>query len=354
MGTPASTYDYRLPEERIAQRPLAERDASRLLHLRVDGTLEDRRFLDLPELLAPGDLLVVNDTRVRAARLRGTRPGGGGAEVLLLSRLPGEGARFAALVRPARRLPPGTVVEVGEGLAVTVGTALPGHPGSRAVEVVAAGDVDAAVERAGTVPLPPYIREALGDPGRYQTLFSASARPESAAAPTAGLHFTPRVMAALDRRGVAVARVRLEVGLATFSPIRATTVEDHEMHEERIELPESAADAVAAARARGGRVVAVGTTAARVLESRRSDGGLVEPGAGTTRLYLRPGNPPRVVDGLLTNFHQPRSSLLVLLASLVGERWRPAYEHAMTAGYRFLSFGDCMLCWRQGPVGERR
>jgi S-adenosylmethionine:tRNA ribosyltransferase-isomerase len=351
MSDSVEAFDYDLPPERIAQRPVEPRDSSRLLHLTPYGEIDDHVFTDLPGLLRSGDLLVVNDTRVRAARLLGTRDGGGRAEVLLLRRLDdgaddAASARFAGLVRPARRLRPGTVVEVGEGLLAQIGEPVGGHPGARCVMVTAQGPVDAAIERAGSVPLPPYIRESLGDPTRYQTLFSAGSPPESAAAPTAGLHFTPAVLDALRDRGVELARVRLEVGLGTFSPIRTALVEDHRMHAERFELPAATASAIAAARERGGRVVAVGTTAVRTLESRARNDGLVEPGAGATELFLRPGTPPRVIDGLLTNFHQPRSSLLVLLAAVVGDRWRDAYEHALRSGYRFLSFGDCMLCWR--------
>lgn len=351
--TPIEEFDYDLPADRIAQQPVEARDSSRLLHLRPDGLLDDHVFTELPNLLRPGDLLVVNDTRVRAARLQGTLAGGGRAEVLMLHRLDG-GARdastatFAALVRPARRLRPGTAVEVGEGLIAEVGRRSPGHPGAREVTLRAPGAVEPAVERAGSVPLPPYIRARLEDPTRYQTLFSGAAPPESAAAPTAGLHFTPGVLDALRDRGVELTTVRLEVGLATFTPIRAASVEDHRMHTESFEIPAAAATAIGAARARGGRVVAVGTTAVRTLESRAIDGGLVEPGRGSTELYLRPGLSPRVVDGLLTNFHQPRSSLLVLVAALIGDRWRAAYDHALRNGYRFLSFGDCMLCWRAG------
>ena len=349
--TPIEAFDYDLPEERIAQRPIEPRDGSRLLHVRPAGGLDDHTFNELPSLLRPGDLLVVNDTRVRAARLRGTLGGGGRAELLLLHRLDrGEPdaatARFAALVRPARRLRPGTVVEVGEGLVATLGTPSPGHPGAREVTLRAPGPVEPAVERAGTVPLPPYIRTRLDDPTRYQTLFSGAAPPESAAAPTAGLHFTPSTLEALRERDVEVTAVRLEVGLATFAPIRTATVEEHRMHTERFQVPEAAAAAITNTRARGGRVVAVGTTAVRTLESRATDAGVVEPGVGLTELYLRPGHPVRAVDGLLTNFHQPRSSLLVLLAAVIGERWREAYDHAVREGYRFLSFGDCMLCWR--------
>ena len=349
--TPIDAFDYDLPSERIAQRPIEPRDDSRLLHVRPDGGLENHAFTELPTLLRPGDLLVVNDTRVRAARLGGTLAGGGRAELLLLHRLDrgdrdAATARFAALVRPARRLRPGTVIEVGEGLVATLGSPSPGHPGAREVTLRAPGPVELAVERAGTVPLPPYIRTRLDDPTRYQTLFSAAAPPESAAAPTAGLHFTPAVLEALRNRRVELTAVRLEVGLATFSPIRAASVEEHQIHAERYEVPAAAAAAIAAARARSGRVVAVGTTAVRTLESQTTGAGVVEPGRGLTELYLRPGHPVRAVDGLLTNFHQPRSSLLVLLAALIGDRWREAYDHALREGYRFLSFGDCMLCWR--------
>jgi S-adenosylmethionine:tRNA ribosyltransferase-isomerase len=339
-------FDYPLPEGRIAQTPVEPRDASRLLHLPPSGTPEDHGFGDLPELLRPGDLLVVNDTRVRAARLRGRRPTGGGAEILVMQPL-GDG-RYACLVRPARRLPPGTGVDVGEGmLTATVGETLRGHPGARAVRFESAGDdVENAIERHGSVPLPPYVHVPLADPARYQTIFAASP-PASTAAPTAGLHFTDAVLERLRQRGIGLTAVRLEVGLATFVPIRASRVEDHEVHEERFELSPEAAEAIATTRDQGGRVVAVGTTATRVLETQARDSGLVVPGSGTTRLYLRPGGQPfRLVDGLLTNFHQPRSSLLVLLAAFVGDGWRTAYEHALAHGYRFLSFGDCMLCWR--------
>jgi S-adenosylmethionine:tRNA ribosyltransferase-isomerase len=345
-----AVFDYGLPEERIAQAPLAQRDASRLLHLPPgEGAPEDRQFRELPDLLRGGDLLVVNETRVRAARLLTRSAHGGAVELLVLRRLDGEG-RYACLVRPGRRLRAGRTVEVGEGLVATVEGEAPGHPGARTVRFSVAGgagDVDQAIERLGAVPLPPYIRGGIDDPERYQTVFAAGT-PESAAAPTAGLHFTPRVFAALRERGVEVARVRLEVGLGTFTPIRAERVEDHAMHEEGFELPEAAAEAVARTRERGGRVVAVGTTAVRTLEScaRPDAPGLVSAREGSTDLYLRPGVEFRVVDGLLTNFHAPRSSLVVLVAAFVGvARWRAAYDHALRGDYRFLSFGDCMLCW---------
>lgn len=340
-------YDYDLPEERIAQTPLAERDASRLLHVPPGGAaLEDRGFRDLPALLREGDLLVLNDTRVRAARLRTRTEHGGAVEVLVLQAL-GDG-RYACLVRPGRRLRPGRTVRFGGGLSATVECDSPGHPGARLVRFHSdTGDIDAAIERLGTVPLPPYIHESLPDSERYQTVYAQSP-PQSAAAPTAGLHFTPAVLEALRHKGIATTTVRLEVGLGTFAPIRSGRVDDHEMHEERYELPPPAAAAIAATRERGGRVVAVGTTAVRTLESCATEGGLVEPRQGATRLFIRPGTRFRVVDGMLTNFHAPRSSLVVLVSAFIGtNRWRAAYDHALRSGYRFLSFGDCMLCWRE-------
>jgi len=344
-------FDYALPPERIAQQPLAERDASRLLHLPAGGgPPEDRAFCELPDLLRPGDLLVVNQTRVRAARLRARTENGGALELLVLRRLDDQG-RYACLVRPGRRLRPGRTVQLGEGLRATVEGDAAGHPGARVVHLTdAGGDVDAAIERLGRVPLPPYIHGDIADPERYQTVFAATP-PESAAAPTAGLHFTPRVLDALEQRGVQTARVRLEVGLGTFAPIRAERIDEHAMHEERYELPTDTARAVVATRRRGGRVVAVGTTAVRTLETCADPErpGQVIAQQGSTGLYLRPGVPFQVVDGLLTNFHAPRSSLVVLVAAFAGiERWRAAYDHALAQGYRFLSFGDCMLCWTAG------
>ncbi|MFN2452427.1 MAG: tRNA preQ1(34) S-adenosylmethionine ribosyltransferase-isomerase QueA [Candidatus Dormibacteria bacterium] len=350
-GTEAATglrladYDYELPADRIAQQPAPRRDGARLLHLTPGGRYADHQVTDLPELLRPGDLLVANHTRVRAARLRGHRdPEGGAVELLVLAALGGDS--FACLVRPGRRLRPGARVRLSAEFGAVIGEPSGGHPGARTVRFEAAGgDVVAAIERHGTAPLPPYITEPLRDPERYQTVYAAG-EPASAAAPTAGLHFTAELREALVRRGVAWTSVDLEVGLGTFAPIQATDVRDHRMHAERYRLGAATVEAVDRARRRGGRVVAVGTTAVRTLETCASGDGRVAGGAGLTELYLRPGAPVRVVDGLLTNFHQPRSSLLVLLACLVGqETWRRAYAHALASGYRFLSFGDCMLCW---------
>ncbi len=336
-------FDYALPPERIAQEPLAERDASRLLLIRENGELEDRWFIELPDLLRPGDLLVANETRVRNARLRGVDAHGREVELLVLERR-SEGS-YLCLAGPARLAAPGAVIRIGEHLHATVIGPSGAHPGGRWV-TFDAEDADAAIEAAGDAPLPPYIHEALADPSRYQTLYATGA-PDSAAAPTAGLHFTTRVMERLRERGIGWATLRLDVGLGTFAPIRSESIEDHEMHEEQYALSAATVEAIATTRRANGRVIAVGTTVVRVLETCASDNGVPHAGTGRTRLFIRPGHQFRVVDGLVTNFHQPRSSLLVLLNSFVGEeRRRAAYSHALQGEYRFLSLGDCMLCWR--------
>jgi S-adenosylmethionine:tRNA ribosyltransferase-isomerase len=337
----SSDFDYPLPAERIAQEPLAERDASRLLHLRPDGGLDDRRFLELPELLRRGDLLVVNETRVRRARLTGIDQSGQAMELLVLGREPGGG--YQCLARPARLATPGAVINIGSDLRATVTGVSTMHRGGRTV-TFDSDDPDGAIERAGVAPLPPYIHNDLRDPERYQTTY-ATGDPDSAAAPTAGLHFTASMIERLRGAGVGWATLRLDIGLATFAPIRAERVEDHPMHEERYMLPDVTVRAIEETRRGGGRVIAVGTTVVRVLETCARDGHL-RAEAGNTSLFIHPGHTFRAVDGLLTNFHQPRSSLLVLLAAFVGDqRWRDAYAHALGASYRFLSLGDCMLCW---------
>lgn len=343
---PTAAFEYELPARRIAQRPLQRRDASRLLVVADDGALEDRAFIELPSLLRPGDLCVVNDTRVRAARLHGRCEGGGTVELLVLGRHDGDASTYLCLARPARRAYEGTCIRVRDDLVAHVITGASEHEGARVVRFVARdGDIDAAIERCGETPLPPYIYESLADRSRYQTVYAVGAA-DSAAAPTAGLHFTPAVIEALRSRDVAWASLRLDVGLATFAPIRTAEIGTHEMHEERYALPTGTAQAIKQARQRGGRVIAVGTTVVRVLETCADVDG-VRPGQGATDLFITPGHRFRVVDGLLTNFHQPRSSLLVLLAAFTGmQRWRRAYEHALAHGYRFLSFGDCMLAWK--------
>jgi S-adenosylmethionine:tRNA ribosyltransferase-isomerase len=337
-------FAYPLPPERIAQEPIGQRDQARLLV--ATQPIRNRRVADLPEELRPGDLVVANQTRVRAARLRGRRPGGGAAELLVLGAV--EAGRAACLVRPARKLPAGTTLHLGDGLEATVEEPSAGHPGARMVRFTSDGDIDAAIERHGTAPLPPYITRSIDDPERYQTVYARGAA-VSAAAPTAGLHITDAVLAALAGRGVGWTTIDLEVGLGTFSPMTAERVEDHVMHEERFHVGAEAAAAIARTRADGGRVVAIGTTVVRVLESVATAGGDVTPGSGSTGLFIRPGHDFHVVDGLVTNFHQPRSSLLVLVAAFCGTtRWREIYAHALEQGYRFLSFGDCMLAWRGG------
>jgi S-adenosylmethionine:tRNA ribosyltransferase-isomerase len=370
-------FDYDLPEQAIAQVPMEPRDQARLLVDRgPDLEPEHRRVVDLPDLVGPGDVLVVNTTRVLPARLRLRKPTGGAVEVLLLE--PTGDRTWDALVRPSRRVPAGTVLTVpgadgaennraGDGrasdddhghgdrtgddqafaddLAVELGGDGQGA-GTRSVRLrVPPGCAELSVlARHGVVPLPPYITTPLADPERYQTVFAT--RPESVAAPTAGLHLTTGVLGACLDAGARVEAVELVVGMGTFRPMTAAKVEDHHMHAERYRVPRATLDACRAARAGGGRVVAVGTTSVRALESAALSGDL----EGRTELFIhRPWN-WRLVDVLMTNFHLPRSSLLVLVDAFVGERWRSLYAEAMAAGYRFLSFGDAM--WLARRAGE--
>ncbi|MGH9244450.1 MAG: tRNA preQ1(34) S-adenosylmethionine ribosyltransferase-isomerase QueA [Acidimicrobiales bacterium] len=320
--------DYDLPIDAVAQVPAEPRDAARLLVDYGPGSVPVHRVVrDLPGFLGPGDVLVVNDTKVRPARLRLRRPSGGRAEVLLLDERPGGG--WEALVRPSRRIHAGTRLLGTGGLVAVVGEDLGG--GRRLVAIE--GDVDAA----GEVPLPPYIHTPLEDPARYQTVYAR--RPGSAAAPTAGLHLTEDVLARCRAAGAVVATVDLAVGVDTFRPINVERVEDHPMHSEGYVVPEATMRACAGA----DRVVAVGTTAARALESVAATGEL----AGRTSLFIHGDYPFRMVDRLLTNFHVPRTTLLALVDAFVGPRWRDLYAAALTEGYRFLSFGDAMLLLRE-------
>lgn len=301
--------------------------------------MRDHIFLDLADLLEPGDLVVVNETRVRAARLEGTRSGTGGKiELLVLDRL--ADGRWEALAKPARRLRPGSVIEIGDFAATVVN----GPEDGRVIVVLDTADPERAIAQTGVVPLPPYFTGDLTDPDRYQTMFADS--PGSAAAPTAGLHFTPEVSRRLEERDISMARVDLHVSLDTFRPMAVENVEEHPMHSEWCAVSEETAESITATKRRGGRIVAVGTTVVRTLESMADGQGGVKSGEKRTDLFLKPGSEITVVDLLVTNFHLPGSTLLVLLAAFMGERWRDAYESALDRGYRFLSFGDAMLAAR--------
>jgi S-adenosylmethionine:tRNA ribosyltransferase-isomerase len=333
-------FDYDLPTELIAQAPARPRDHSRLLVLnRATGAIEHRRFLDLPSYLRPGDVAVFNDTRVFPARLRGRRePTGAAVEVLLL-REEGPGI-WEALVKPGRRVRVNDELTFGEELRAQVVDRTPGG-GRRITFSSPHGHLDEALARVGEVPLPPYIRRAPQHPDDYQTIYAR--RRGSSAAPTAGLHFTPRLMRALKGRGVCIAWLTLHVGLATFRPIREQEVERHEMHAEWCSVPPATVQAIAAASERGGRCLAVGTTAARALET-AARGDRLGSFEGDTDILILPGHRFRAVDVLLTNFHMPRSTLLLLVCAFAGrERVLAAYREAVRERYRFLSSGDAML-----------
>jgi S-adenosylmethionine:tRNA ribosyltransferase-isomerase len=347
-GSRVSDYQYELPPELIAQYPADRRDESRLLVLPPSGPIRHRRFPELLDLLERGDVLVVNESRVVPARLVGRKPTGAPAEVLLVRPLPAEGVDvWEALVRPGGKLKPGRRVLVGEGLEVEVVDSFPS--GSRLVRLIVDGDVDAALERYGRMPLPPYIErpdEPL-DRDRYQTVYART--PGSIAAPTAGLHFTEELLERLDAKGVARAAVTLHVGVGTFRPVEGEDPAAHRMHAERYVVGHATVAAIEAAWAAGGRVWAVGTTAVRTLESVADEGGRVRAGEGETRLFIRPPYEPRVVDALLTNFHLPRSTLLMLVAALAGyDRTMAAYEEAVRERYRFYSYGDAMAVLPRG------
>lgn len=336
-------FDYLLPDELIAQRPAPERDASRLMVLRREhASIEHRRFHDVVDCLSAPDLLVVNNTRVMRARLHGRRePSGGRVEMLLLR--PRVDGAWEALLRPGRRMTPGAVVVVADGvLRAEVLERLP--DGVFAVRLAAPNGVLAALDSVGEMPLPPYIdRDADDDDAeRYQCVYAS--RDGAVAAPTAGLHFTPALMDSLTGAGVGVAEVTLHVGLGTFRPLQDGPLADVRLHSEWADLSSEAADAVNAARGAGGRVVAVGTTSVRTLESAAGDTGGVSAGAGDTDLFIHPGYGFRAVDALVTNFHLPKSSLLMLVAAFAGyDFMRAAYEVAVRERYRFYSYGDAML-----------
>jgi S-adenosylmethionine:tRNA ribosyltransferase-isomerase len=324
-------FDYDLPEEHIAQTPLERRDAARLLVDRGSAPAQHRTVADLPELLRPGDVVVVNESRVIPARLRLRRATGGAVEVLLLEPLTADRTEWEALLRPARRLRPGEELVSPDGRAVVrVGERTTAGDTVRVVLSAPALDV---LDAYGEVPLPPYIHTPLADPGRYQTVYATE--PGSAAAPTAGLHLTPELIARIEASGVPVLAVELVVGLDTFQPVGEPDPRDHRMHSERYRVPAAAWAACAAAQ----RVVAVGTTTVRALESAAASGQL----EGRTELFLYRGSRFEVVDAMMTNFHLPRTTLLMMIDAFVGPRWRTLYATALAEGYRFLSFGDAML-----------
>ena len=326
-----SDIDYDLPESLIAQKPVEPRDSARLLVAGREGTVRHLRVADLADLVGPGDVVVVNDTRVLPARLHLQRRSGGAAEVLLLERRDDAGIEWEALVRPARRLRAGEVLEWFGKPVLRIGDRT--EAGDTFLVEFTVPDPEEILGRIGTMPLPPYIRGSLTDAERYQTVYAR--RPASAAAPTAGLHFTPELLERVEVAGAVIRRVELVVGLDTFKPIATEDPLQHPIHTETYRVPEGLMEECAAAR----RVIAVGTTAARALESAASTGVL----EGRTDLFIVPGHEWRVVDLLLTNFHMPRTSLLLLVEAFIGPRWRELYATARDEGYRFLSFGDAML-----------
>jgi S-adenosylmethionine:tRNA ribosyltransferase-isomerase len=349
-------FDFDLPASAIALRPVSPRDAARMLVVRPDAAppLLDAAVRALPDLLAPGDLMVFNDTRVIPAQLSAVRQRGGESEpvqrvaITLHKRL--DAARWLAFLKPGRR------VRVGDRLVVVEGLSAEVEAKAEAGDVTLRFDVhgpalDAAIAAAGAMPLPPYIAGRRGEDARdttdYQTVYAR--RDGAVAAPTAGLHFTPELLAALDRRGVERRHVTLHVGAGTFLPVKTEEIAGHRMHAEWGEVPAETADAISAARARGGRIVAVGTTSLRLIESAATNDGTVMPFSGDTAIFITPGYRFRAVDVLMTNFHLPKSTLFMLVSAFAGlATMRAAYAHAIAAGYRFYSYGDSSLLFREG------
>lgn len=335
-----SDFYFDLPEELIAQTPIEQRDHSRLLVMdKASGALEHKHFYDLSKYLNAGDCLVLNDSRVLPARLIGARATGGSVELVLLRDL-GEG-RWECLSRPGRKTRPGTELFFGgDKLRATVESVIEG--GNRIVQFHYEGIFLEILESLGKMPLPPYIKEELNDPERYQTVYSKELG--SAAAPTAGLHFTKELLKQLEDMGVTVKYVTLHVGLGTFRPVKEDEIEDHEMHSEFCIIPQDTADAVNRTHANGGRVIAVGTTSCRTLESFTDEDGLLQPKSGWTDIFIYPGYKFKCIDALITNFHLPESTLIMLVSALAGrENILNAYKTAVNEGYRFFSFGDAML-----------
>ncbi len=336
-----SDFNYDLPEELIAQTPVYPRDSSRLLvYHRNENTIEHKVFRDVIDYLNPGDVLVVNQTRVIPARLYGVKEGTGGAiEFLLLRRL--NLTDWEVILKPGKKAKPGARFVFGEGeLKAEILTIA--EDGGRTVRFEYEGVFEDVLDRLGQMPLPPYIHEKLEDKTRYQTVYAKI--DGSAAAPTAGLHFTPELMEKVKAKGIEIVPVLLHVGLGTFRPVKEEDVSNHHMHSEYYEVTPEQAEAINAARARGGRVVCVGTTSVRTLETVATEDGIVHPGSGFTQIFITPGVKIKAVDALITNFHLPQSTLLMLISALMGrEEALAAYEEAVRERYRFFSFGDAMF-----------
>ena len=335
-----SDFYYDLPEELIAQTPIEKRDESRLMVLnRKDQSIEHKQFKDIIDYLEPGDCLVRNNTKVIPARLYGKKATGAKIEFLLLNQI--EGDIWESIVRPGHKLKPGTEVEFGDGiLKATVLDIMPG--GTRKVEFKYEGIFNEILDKIGLMPLPPYIHESLKDKDRYQTVY---ARYEgSAAAPTAGLHFTPELFEKLKQKGVEVANVTLHVGIGTFRPVKVENVEEHHMHSEHYYIKQEDVDKINNAKKNGKRVIAIGTTSCRVLETIADEKGMVKPTEGDTQIFIYPGYKFKCLDGLITNFHLPESTLIMLVSALSGkEKVMNAYNEAVKERYRFFSFGDSMI-----------
>lgn len=335
-----SDFLYDLPESQIAQTPVEPRDHSRLLvYDRKTKTIEHKHFYDVIDYLNAGDVMVINQTRVIPARLYGVRSGGGACEFLLLKQLAPK--KWESLVRPGAKLKVGKTVSIGDGkmTATIVGEA---EGGARIVEFECEGTFEETLDELGEMPLPPYIHERLADKNRYQTVYAKE--DGSAAAPTAGLHFTPELLEKIRKKGIVIAPVLLHVGLGTFRPVKAENVEDHEMHSEYYEVSEETAQIIQKAKKEGRRIVAVGTTSVRTLEASSSESGMVEAKKTWTQIFITPGYSFHAVDALITNFHLPGSTLLMLISALMGrEEALRAYNIAVKENYRFFSFGDAMM-----------
>lgn len=332
-----SDFYYDLPKELIAQSPMENRASSRLLvYDRSEKTIEDRVFSDIIDYLRPGDVLVRNDTRVIPARIFGHREETGGTmEFLLLKRI--DGKRWECLAKPGRRAKPGLTFRVSDELSVTVIDTL--EDGNKIIELQYDGILEEILDRVGEMPLPPYITEKLRDQSRYQTVYAHENG--SAAAPTAGLHFTPELLERISDKGIDIVDVLLHVGLGTFRPVSVDNVEDHHMHSEYYRCTDEAAERINAARRSGGRIIAVGTTSCRTLESIADDDGIVHAGSGMTDIFITPGYKFKAVDALITNFHLPESTLMMLVSAFASrEEVMRVYAHAVEERYRFFSFGD--------------